>query len=470
MSIIQVKFDSTLKQSDIIIPLTNSSKDEAGDAYKDNQPEIQQTSIYGIQSPLIAVNNIAIDFIDVIDFELKCTSVTPTVSVVVRDRYKLIEMIATPGVDNELRVQILPKFEDKYKKINLTFFITSFKNQNGYMMLKGEYKASKFTSTNIKTFGEISTYNLMETIAKDSELGFAANVENNDGDKRWIYCDNKSYKEILMTEIRKSGPDSHIYDYWIDWWNNLVLVDIYERYNAIDKDEDLQIWISGMNKEVTEGNTIEPQQVVASLHNHPGQMSSELYIQEKNIINKPGSQLYSGTDKVYTVYEHSKGDYVDYLIQDGDVEKDIFIKHEYLGEVYGDFNYLIAGKKRDAFLQKIQTNETVEISLRTPLLGLMRGNRVNILWYINDDSVLYKQNNLIDSGAIQELSNINSNIPLSEGDEIESKSQNGQFTLDKTISGQYLITGCKIGYSNSKWNYKIILSRPTSAKPKIMNE
>ena len=37
MGKIQVKFDNTLKQSDIIVRLTNSSKDESGDNYKNNQ-------------------------------------------------------------------------------------------------------------------------------------------------------------------------------------------------------------------------------------------------------------------------------------------------------------------------------------------------------------------------------------------------------------------------------------------------
>lgn len=85
MSIIQVKFDHKLKQSDIIIPLTNSSKSEMGDAYTKNQTEIQQTLVYGIMSPLIMVNNIVVDVVDVIDFELKSVDVTPTVNLTIKD-------------------------------------------------------------------------------------------------------------------------------------------------------------------------------------------------------------------------------------------------------------------------------------------------------------------------------------------------------------------------------------------------
>ena len=216
MSIIQVKFAHKLKQSDIIIPLTNSSKSEMGDAYTKNQTEIQQTLVYGIMSPLIMVNNIVVDVVDVVDFELKSVDVTPTVNLTIKDRYKLLTTLDTPGIDNELRIQILPKFEDKYKKINLTFYITNFKQNGEYLSIRGEYKIPKFLSSNIKSFGEINTYSLYESIATETQLGFASNIEFNDGDKRWVYCDNKSYKELLDKEIQRSGVDTQILDYWID--------------------------------------------------------------------------------------------------------------------------------------------------------------------------------------------------------------------------------------------------------------
>lgn len=467
MSLIQVKFDHNIKQSDIIIPLTNSSHEEAGNAYVNNQPEIQQTSVYGIMSPLIMVNNIVVDFSDVLDFELKCVDVTPTVQMTVLDRYKLITILDTPGVDNELRVQILPRFDNIYKKINLTFFITNFQIRDNYITIKGEYKLPVFFSSNIKSFGEIDTYELYESIAIETGLGFASNIEKSGLDKRWIYCDNKTYSKLLSNEIKRSGYDNQILDYWIDWWNNLVLADIYERYNAIDKDEDMQIWISGQNYEVSEGIEITPQQSVASLNNHPSLKFSELYVKEYKIINNPGSNIYLGTDKIYSIYEMNKTEHMDHMIMDGDVKKDIISHYEYMGEMYGDYNYLLSDRKRSDFLQKIKTNETIEVTINTPLLGLMRGNRVNFLWYINDSRVDGIHSKLNENGV---LNNPSTNIPLSSADNIIDKSPDGNFVLDHSISGQYLITGCRMKFSNKMWDYSIVLSRPTSAKPNIIKE
>lgn len=466
MSQIQLKFDNQLQQSDIIIHLTNSSKEESGNDYQKNQQEIQQTLIYGIQSPLIMINNIVIDFADILNFELKCTDISPTVSMTVMDRYKLISIFDTPSIDNELRIQILPKFEQKYKKINLTFYITNIRINNNYITLQAEYKLPKFTASHIQSFGEIDSYQLFETIAKETQLGFVTNIEENPNDKRWIYCDNKSYEEILNKEIKKSGTELQICDFWIDWWNNLVLVDIYERYNSIDKDEDMKIWIAGPNKEINEGIEIEPQLAVATLTNHPSFEYSELFFKNYSIINQPGSQKYFGTDKVFSIYNNDKKEYFDFLIQDGDTKKDIFTKYEYLGECYGEGNYLLTSKKRDTFLQKIQSNENIEIVLKTPLLGIMRGNKINILYYVNDSRVDDMKTNFEKN---QSLEQPNLNIPLTQS-EYEVTSDAGHFMLDESVSGQYLIRGCIMQYYNNEWNYKIILCRPTSMKTKLIKE
>ena len=87
--------------------------------YENNKTEIQQTSVFGIQSPLIAIDNVVIDFNDIQSFNLRSTGVLPELEMIVFDKYDLISSIDTPGMDNEVRVQILPQFENAYKKIKL---------------------------------------------------------------------------------------------------------------------------------------------------------------------------------------------------------------------------------------------------------------------------------------------------------------------------------------------------------------
>lgn len=465
MKIIQVKFENTLQQSDIIVPLTYSSKEEAQNIYKNNQAEIQQTLVHGIQAPLIMINNIVVNFTDILSFELSCDKVMPEVHMTVHDRYQLSTILDTPGIDNELRVQILPKFENVYKKINLTFYITQLGIKNGILNITGEYKLPKFSSSNIKSFGEKSIYKLFEEIAQESHLGFATNVEDDPNLQRYMYCDNKSYKDLLKDETVRFSADKKIYDWWVDWWNNLILVDIYERYNATDPDEYMQIWISGQNQEVTEGAEIEPIQMCATLHNHPTQKTSELFVEDYKICTNSGSQMYKGTDRVYSVYEPDKSEYMDYLIQDGDVKKDIFYKYEYLGESYGSHNYLLSNKIYETFKQKIATNETIEVMLKTPLLGIMKGDHVNFYCYINNGNTKDLQSALKEEGCINEGVETNVELPT-----MDVKHDDGYFELDKSISGQYLVTKCVMKFKDGRWNYVVTLSRPTINKPKLIKE
>ena len=65
----------------------------------------------------------------------------------------------------------------------------------------------------------------------------------------------------------------------VDFWNNLNLVDVYERYNAVDSEEDMKIWISGQNLESEEGIKAVPIQAVATLTNHPASRTTELFVQ-----------------------------------------------------------------------------------------------------------------------------------------------------------------------------------------------
>ena len=172
-----------------------------------------------------------------------------------------------------------------------------------------------------------------------------------------------------------------------------------------------------------------------------------------------------GTDRVYSTYESPSYEYRDYLVQDKDVHKDIYEKYEYLGEVYGDYNYLLSEKKREGFLQKIRSHETIEVILKTPLLGIMRGNKINFTWYINNSH----HDDIEKAMSESKLINASETTPIMDDSNIESNGNDGSFKIDKSISGQYLITGCEIKFANKKWQYKVILSRPSSQKPKIFN-
>lgn len=471
MGQILIEFDNTLEQSEIIIPLIASSPDEAGSYYEDNKTEIQQTSVFGIMSPLIAINNIVIDFNDIINFSLKSIGPLPELTMTVFDKYQLISSIDAPGLDNEVRVQILPQFDEAYKKINLTFYISKMKiSGSDIIEFRCLYKLPKLTETKYKSFGKIDTYNLIKNIAVETGLGFATNIAEAESDSRYIYCDYKSYIDLLNNEIDFSGHgQNNIYDYWIDYWNNINLVNIYDRYITIDKDDDMKIWISSQPGEINEGVKVQPTQTVATLNNHPLYNHSDLYVNDYNIVTNSANHTQAGSDRIYSIYESSKDEYIDYFIQDGDVKNDIFVNFEYLGENYGEYNYLIQKCFRSTFMQKINS-EYMNLKLRTPLLSLMRGQKVNFISYINDSQIENKFNVLEDRGYIEGEPEVNIPIDDVPNTNVNVNEDNGHFSVDRQISGQYLITGSKIEYKNNNWEYTLIVNRPAAQKPSFINE
>lgn len=466
MSIVTLEFDNKLNKSEIILPLLSSSKLESGEEYNDsNLTDKAQTSVFGIQTPLIMINSTVIDFDAIQYFSLKSIGKLPELVMTVEDRYEIINNIDKTGNDNEVRIQIIPRFDNAYKKIDLTFFITNIQINGSLLRLTCTYKLPSLISSQYKTFGEIDTYSLFKEIAVETQLGFASNISELT-DLRYSYCDNCSYLDLMNNEIQFSNASEHVIDWWVDLWDNINLVDIKERYESVDKDEDLQIWVAGQINEITQNIETKPYKVPAVINNLPIYNNSELFVKEYTIQNKSGANISKGTDKVYGIYEDINKEYSDFFIQDGDIKNDIFKKYEYVGETYGEYNYLYSKQLRDAFLQKIIT-ETINVTLQSPLFGLMRGHKVNFIRYINDDKIenkmrILEKNNIIDR-------NIESNIPLSNY-ELGEDSGNGRFVLDRTVSGQYLILGVNIIYTNNKWDYVLTLGKPALTKASILKK
>lgn len=464
MSIITLEFDNILKKSEIIMPLLSSSKNESGENYHDpNLTDKSQTAVFGIQTPLIMINSIVIDFDAIQYFNLKSEDRLPELILVVRDKLELINNIDKPGQDNEVRVQILPKFDNAYKKIDLTFFINDIQINGSLIRLTCSYKLPSLLSSQFKTFGKLDTYSLFKYIATETGLGFATNIAKLD-DSRYMYCDNTSLYDIMNSEIEYSNATEHIMDWWVDLWDNVNLVDVKERYTTIDSNDDLKIWVAGQVNENTKDIEIVPQEVTAVINNYPGFSSSELFVKSYESYINSGTQMSKGTDKVFGIYEDINKEYLDYLIQDGDIKNDIYIKYNYAGENFGEYNYILAQHLRDSFIQKMNS-ESIKVTLQSPLLGLMRGHKVNFIRYVNDDIIENRIKNLEDNNIIDR--NVECNIPLSEY-EMTDDSANGQFRIDKTVSGQYLINGVDITYTNNSWNYKLTLIKPASTKTNIL--
>lgn len=444
MAQITVKYDPTLKIEEIVEPMYATSENECAE---DRPAEVQQTKITGILSPLIKVNRILILWDKVTKFELSSKGFLPTLSFTFKDDLGFTKSLDQPGNDNLVLLQILPPFEDAYKKINLRFFINDVRIKGDIISITASYNVPALVQDKLQSFGKITTYDFLDKIAKECELGLASNIDGTE-DERYIYLRNTNFVKSIETEIKRSGNENCILDTWIDLHNYVVLCDMLERYNAIENE--IKVWTAPTVIPDTEntGEPVQPKEEDAILSNAIAMRTTQMFINDYTVKNNAGSNLRFGTDKVLQSYYIDKSEASSVLIQDGDVKKDTFIKTIYKGELFGEYDYFTSEFCRSAFLQKINSN-TIEVSLSTPLLGLERGGKVNVQWYeVNEIATVIKNENPIET-----------NVPDTEGEQTGKD----EMTLNKQVSGQYFIIGTTIKFLgwDQGWKYILTLTRPT---------
>ena len=431
---IEVKQDHKLQFPTIEVPKYNESDDEGANIAK-------QTNIEGVFVPLFRFNNLTITFEMVQNMKLTCTRV-PEIHVEIKDFLDFIKIMDTPGLDNILYMQILPPFDDAYKKIQLGFRITNVKIKGSLVSLSGSYYVPKIEQNVMKPYGFLSTYDLFEKVSNEYGLGFCSNVSGTQ-DERYIYNANKKPLSFLNDEIVYAGEKEHVFEWWVDFWNNINLVDIYKEYTKPVPDDELLIWITDNLSQSAnpDSSNPEPYQQSAVLCNIPAMAPTDLFIRDYT----PKVSAGGTTDMNFEVYMLDKQDRYSTLIQDGDVKKNIVENYEYGGEIFGDFDYLTRRATRNMFIRKINS-QVIEVKTKNPLLGLMKGGHINMLWYDTN-------NIIIDKYITDE---VESNIPV--GDDFVIGDD--KYKINKTISGQYYISNITYEYDGEQgWVTTYILSR-----------
>lgn len=440
MSTISLIFDDQLQQSPITVPLQAPPLSEG-----DNSTEMNQVMIHGVCIPIVSVCGIVFDFNEVVKMTLYDNDRIPSLELLINDKHQLLAGISNPKSDNEVRLQILPPFDDAYKKINLTFYIKNISVKGNKVSISAIYKIPDLYISRLKSFGELDTYNLFKTIASECKLGFASNCEESDTDKRFIYCNNISYEDLMNREIRMANTLDNIHDYWIDIWNNINYVNLKQRYLDKDSAEDMELWcMTTVGNEIETISSYKPVKMDAVITNHPS-ISGQLHTKHYNISNDVGKNQEKGTDRVYTIYKD--GAIIDSLIEDGNVQNDIFTKYYYLGENVGEYEYLTSISFYDSFNDIINKN-TIETTLNFPMLGITRGSHVKFMWY--DNLSIQKQY----------IEDLGGDMEGEEVDQTEELNDLDRLMINKQISGEYLVYKTILQYNKGVWKNILVLTRP----------
>ena len=443
MSKIVVKYDPSIELPKIQDLMYATSETEDPDAIP---AEYQQTKVTGVMVPMVKVNKILLQWPQIKSFELASEGLLPSLRVTFYDLFGFTKSLDQPGSDNTVQVQVLPPFDNAYKKVNLMFFMTGCSINGNLVTVEAVYMVPALYQDRIVAFGKMTTFGLADTIAKECGLGLASNVDSTN-DERYIYCNNKNYISVLNEQMSMSGTAEIIPDIWVDWHNYLIVCDLAERYTATDNG--LKVWsLPEVDNSAVTDSEVTPIEVDAIISNALAMTGTQLYIKDYRVKTSNAGNVDNGTDKVVEVYHHSNRESSSTLIQDGDVHKDTIIKTIYAGEVFGGYDYLMQRMCRSAYIQKVKAN-TIEVALQHPVLGLERGCRVNLRWYDSDGLVK----------AVKETKDVRSNNPRVEESGSEDASE---MSVNEQVSGQYLIIATRLQYKGTSkgWQYRLTLARP----------
>ena len=303
----------------------------------------------------------------------------------------------------------------------------------------------------MRAYGDVSTYSMFEQVAHRLSLGFASNVSETN-DTRWIYNPNWNTRRFLNSEIGfcgdKDAIGGKVYQWWVDFWNNLTLVDTVSEYTHTHDLE--KIWVLGVRQ--LDPNMEEdpvPYETEPTITNHQAMRSDGLYSDSMTPVCRPADC----TDKNFEVYSMTDLDRYSTVVQDGDVSKNIIVEYEYGGEVFGDYDYLSQRMASRMFDSKMRA-QYLSVSLNDATLALPRGNKVNVYWYDYDS---------MHSGIMSDT-DTQSNIPLPDDAHANDVDMELTPILNKQLSGQYYIYDAEISYvRGTGWRTDMMLMRPAGS-------
>lgn len=216
----------------------------------------EQTShlIDGVYFPLIKINQRLIPNDDIIYMKLSSTDLFPTLFLIIHDKNGSITNLNSTGINSEIIVVITAPVNGVYKKIKLPFYIDSVdsntQGNNDHVLiyncsikipiLKQKYpRAMNFPDSN-QWYGctickqpkqkQPNSWEMLHYIADECKLGFASTDKCKEiSDRYWrLLHTYPSLENALAKEKEYAGTDEEdaVFDWWIDFYGYLVMVNL----------------------------------------------------------------------------------------------------------------------------------------------------------------------------------------------------------------------------------------------------
>lgn len=262
---------------------------DTGDGEAVSQVDNEQTShkIDSVYFPLIKINQLLINNNDIVYFKLQSKNILPELYLEIVDSNDTISNTNASGMNNEIVIVITSPVDGVYKKIKLPFYINSVRSDlvNGKHILSYHCKLKitklieKYPTAmnfpNKKQWPgckkckqpeeqQPNSWEMLHFIANECKLGFASTKQCKEiSDRTWRRLNYyKNLEDCLIQEKKYAGTDdeSAIFDWWIDFYGYIVMVNMPWVMNEdIDHKHLAMYGVTGVQPTSSNNSAPEPQ-------------------------------------------------------------------------------------------------------------------------------------------------------------------------------------------------------------------
>lgn len=407
---------------------------------------------FGTKYPGIVINNFVFLDTHIKSFEMSCYDKIPKISLTIQSPDPYFYTNHFPHDGDVLNLYIRGGHE-VFKPIRGDFLITNVDSSKqdanisgGKIFVTAEYRIPTFNGEFCKCIPEKTSSEAILEIATELELGYVTNETALNDKMTWINPFN-SYKDYLNDIVLHTYKDRvSFYDWWIDWYGNINLVNINKPFSVDDMEPPKEIQAQSYLQEDNVKNTYIGQKVVPNiLTNNPEGRASNFFVSAFTILNQSSS-----------------------LSQKHGYSKDLYFYDKKLKKVV-NFNIsptVTKDAEKDKITQQGRVNENFYKDEKKSIwLG----------WQNDNVHEFYKQAEIQNSQNLQEvkkfginckLPNINFNFYKGQRTQamlINTQSPPSEVSgviLDRAMSGNFVIMGIKLIYKFGEgWSQELLLGR-----------
>lgn len=252
--------------------------------------------------PFIYYGSYQIDVHDIKYFNLYYKGSLPCFELSFYDTLNLMKDTAMPLDDAKIKVFLNPRSQ-QLKEILIQFKITQFTVNNRRYSMKGVLDVNNLHISLFKSYENMTSHKTLQSIAKESGLGFNTNIDDTDDSMTWIQTgeDTIDFIEEIVESSYKS--DNAFMAAYIDYYYNFNFIDI-EKELERNIDNDLTVTDRTLS-DVLGGD--EPEKLSnLILSNDEAFRDTNLFFDNYRVINNStGVSLLAGYKNIINYYDIS---------------------------------------------------------------------------------------------------------------------------------------------------------------------